>query len=59
MRRANLEDCSREVLEAFADGLERDITAGREDLRPRLEAVRAQIPHAPLYCIDHKPRHHL
>lgn len=46
-------DCSRAFLECVADNLEREVVGGREDLRERLEAVRAQIPYAPEYTITH------
>lgn len=52
----DLRDCSRSVLESFEAGLLRAIAEGREDLRPRLEAVRAQIPLAPNYCITYGER---
>lgn len=54
MRPIDYRDCSRALLEAFEAGLLRDIAAGREDLKPHLEAVRAQIPHAPLYQIEYR-----
>lgn len=53
-RPADLRDCSRALLESFEEGLARDVAAGRDDLQQRLEAVRAQIPHAPEYEIIYR-----
>lgn len=49
----DLRDWSRQSLEAAADHLANAIAAGDSSLQPRLEAVRAQITHAPNYHIDH------
>lgn len=53
---ADLPDCSRAFLEACVDSLERDVAAGAEHLRPWLDQVRATIPNAPPYDIDHRDR---
>lgn len=50
----DLRDCSRALLESFEANLLLYISRGDEHLRPRLEAVRAQIPHAPEYCITYR-----
>lgn len=49
----DLRDWSRPLLEVTADHLEKAIAAGEKHLQPRLEAVRAAIPDAPNYSIDH------
>jgi hypothetical protein len=54
---ADLPDCSRAFLEACADSLDHRVAAGAEHLRPWLEQVRAAIPTAPLYDIDHRERY--
>lgn len=50
----DLRDWSRQTLEAAADHLEKAIAAGDTVLQPRLEAVRAAIPDAPDYHIEHR-----
>lgn len=50
----DLADCSREFLEAVEKNLMADIAMGRNDLRHRLDMVRAQIPKAPPYHVLYK-----
>lgn len=52
----DLRDCSRAWLEAAAKSLQAMVDIGYRHLQPRLDAIRAQIPHAPEYDIDHKDR---
>lgn len=49
----DLRDWSRQTLEAAADHLAKAIAAGDYSLLPRLKAVRAAIPDAADYHIDH------
>lgn len=50
----DLADCSREFLEVVEENLKADVANGREDLRHRLDMVRAQIPKAPPYHVLYK-----
>lgn len=56
MKRVDLRDCSRASLEAMESPIARDVAGGRDDLAPWLEQIRARIPHAPDYDIDHRSR---
>lgn len=52
----DLRDCSRAWLEAAEKTLQAMVDAGYVQMAPRLEAVRAAIPDAPDYHIDHRAR---
>lgn len=56
MRCISLADCSRASLEAMEASIARDVASGRTDLAPWLEQIRAHIPDAPPYDIDHRAR---
>lgn len=53
-RRFDLKDCSRTFLEEMERVLTEDVAAGNLHLQARLDAVRAQIPHAPPYEIEYR-----
>ncbi len=53
LKPAEVEDCSRDYLEHWAGEVEKSIAAGREDLKPLLARIRAAIPSAPSYFIEH------
>lgn len=54
LRDEDLRHCSRAFLEAAEESVANKVAAGRDDLLPRLEAIRSAIPDAPGYTLEHR-----